>query len=168
MHFKHWAIAICIFCALASAAVAKKNPIIGGAEMLPDRDVVDNLEKSAEHTEFVKRIKAAHLVDTLKGAGPYTVFAPVNAALASLPPVGSEDWVRLLTHQIVPGNYTSKTLRKLMKAGNRKVSLKCMAGDQVTITAQGGKLMFDGAAISHADIKQKNGTLHVVNAIVIH
>lgn len=163
-----WALALYVFAALAEPALAKKNLVVGGAEMLPDKDVVENLEKSADHTEFVTRIKVAHLVDTLKGTGPYTVFAPVNVAFANLPTMDGDALVRLLTHQVVPGNYTSKTLRKMLKKGTATISLKSMAGDVVTITAQGGKLMFQGATVIQADIKQKNGTLHVVDALAVH
>src|SRR5271165_2296005 len=103
----------------ASLALAGKNPIVGGQEMYPTKDIVDNAVHSADHTTLVAAVKAAGLVDTLKSTGPYTVFAPTNEAFAKLPagtvdtllkPENKDALVKVLTYHVVPGRLSSKDL----------------------------------------------------------
>src|ERR1051325_11375637 len=125
--------AIPMFALLAgSAAFAAKNPIVGGQEMFPSKDIVDNAVNSADHTTLVAAVKAAGLVETLKGPGPFTVFAPTNAAFSKLPegtvemlvkPENKETLTRILTYHVVPGRWSAMDLKKQIKAGGGRAAI---------------------------------------------
>src|SRR5436853_5502509 len=111
--------------AAASVAVAAKNPMVGGQEMFPSKDIVHNAVNSADHTTLVAAVKAAGLVDTLKGPGPFTVFAPTNAAFTKLPagtvetllkPENKEMLTKILTYHVVAGRWSAADLKKACKA----------------------------------------------------
>src|ERR1051325_3665361 len=121
----------------ASAALAQDNPMVGGAPMLRARDIIDNAVNSADHTTLVAAVKAAGLVDTLKGKGPFTVFAPTNAAFDQLPagtvdnllkPENKSMLTGILTYHVVAGKYDSQALAKLIAKGKGKASLKTVSG----------------------------------------
>src|SRR5438046_7283350 len=126
---KIWNTLSVITLAAASIALAARNPIVGGQEMFPSKDIVDNAVNSADHTTLVAAVKAAGLVDTLKGKGPFTVFAPTNEAFGMLPtgtvdtlvkPENKEKLTTILTYHVVPGNYDYDALRKMIKSGGGK------------------------------------------------
>src|SRR5271166_5527039 len=120
-----------------TALAADKNPVVGGQPMYPNKDIIDNAVNSADHTTLVAAVKAAGLVDTLKGPGPFTVFAPVNSAFPKLPagtvetllkPENHDTLVKILTYHVVAGRYSSETLRKMIKAGHGTATLKTVSG----------------------------------------
>src|SRR6202453_2177425 len=123
--------------AATTALAGSKNPMVGGQEMYPTKDIIDNAVNSADHTTLVAAVKAAGLVDTLKGPGPFTVFAPTNEAFAKLPagtvdnllkPENKATLVKILTYHVVAGKYDYNAIAKLIKAGGGKASLKTVSG----------------------------------------
>src|SRR5262249_34090457 len=127
------ALATVAFTAVAHAA---KNPIVGGKEMFPDKNIIENAVNSADHTTLVAAVKAAGLVETLQGAGPFTVFAPTNAAFQKLPagtvdtllkPENKPTLTKVLTYHVVPGRLSSVDLKKQIKAGNGTAMLKTVS-----------------------------------------
>lgn len=154
---------------------------VGGAPMFPNKDIVDNAVNSADHTTLVAAVKAAGLVDTLKGAGPFTVFAPVNAAFAALPP-GTVDTllkpenkpmlVKVLTFHVVPGRIDSAALKQMIMQGHGKATLKTVEGETLTATLIGGVPTVtdskgDMAHVTIADVYQSNGVIHVVDRVLL-
>eukprot|EP01037_Dinobryon_pediforme_P011505 gene11505-biopygen7002 len=155
---------------------------VGGQPMFPTKTIVANAVNSADHTTLVAAVKAAGLVDTLNSAGPFTVFAPVNAAFAALPagtvetqlkPENKPTLTKVLTYHVVPGNYDSVKLRSMVIAGNGKASLKTVEGDTLVITSNGlsNLSVTDSkgniADITIADVIQSNGVIHVVNHVLM-
>jgi len=143
--------------------------MVGGAKMVPSKDIVDNAMGSADHTTLVAAVKAADLVGTLKGDGPFTVFAPTDAAFNKLPKGTVESLVKpenkakltnILTYHVVPGTYTSKDL----KDGQM---LKTVQGESLKVTEKDGKWFVNGAQITIADVMDKNGVTHVIDAVVM-
>jgi len=143
--------------------------MVGGAKMIPSKDIVDNAMGSADHKTLVAAVQAAGLVETLKGPGPFTVFAPTDAAFNKLPKGTVETLVKpenkakltsILTYHVVPGTYTSKDL----KDGQM---LKTVQGESLKVTEKNGKWYVDGAQITIADVADKNGVTHVVDAVVM-
>src|SRR6202050_2883629 len=125
-----------------------KDPMVGGAAMSSDKDIIDNAVNSKDHTTLVAAVKAAGLVETLQGPGPFTVFAPTNEAFAALP-AGTVDnllkpdqkpmLVKILTYHVVAGNYDAAALMKLIKAGGGKAQLKTISGGTLWFTMNGDK-----------------------------
>lgn len=171
--------------ALSSTAIAgsmqAKNPMVGGAAMYPTKDIVDNAVNSKDHTTLVAAVKAAGLVDTLKSAGPFTVFAPTNAAFAALPagtvdtllkPENKGTLTAVLTYHVVSGKLDSKALNAQIKAGGGKATLKTVQGGDLTVTGKGNKLKVTDAKGSSANITisnvyQKNGVILVVDKVLL-
>ena len=162
-----------------SAVPSFAQMVVGGASMLPSRDIIDNAVNSKDHTTLVAAIKAAGLVDTLKGAGPFTVFAPTNAAFDALP-AGTVDTLLkpenkamlsgILTYHVVAGKINAAALTKAIAAG--KAKLKTVAGGNLTATAKGGKVMVmdekgGSATVTIADVMQSNGVIHVVDKVLL-
>ena len=173
---------------LALAAPAALAPAfaqsvqVGGAAMLPSKDIVDNAVESKDHTTLVAAVKAAGLVDTLKGAGPFTVFAPTNAAFAKLPAGTVETLVKpeskaaltgILTYHVVAGKMSAADIAAAVKTGGGKATVKTVAGGNLTVTdAGGGKLSITDAKggksmVTIADVNQKNGVIHVVDTVLL-
>src|SRR5271165_857438 len=134
----------------ASLALAGKNPIVGGQEMYPTKDIVDNAVNSADHTTLVAAVKAAGLVDTLKSPGPFTVFAPTNAAFANLPagtvdnllkPENKEMLTKVLTYHVVAGRMSAADLKKAAKANGGKAELTTVSGGKLWVMVHGDKLV---------------------------
>jgi len=166
----------------ALPAGANQMPMVGGQEMFPTKTIVANAVNSADHTTLVAAVKAAGLVDTLNGKGPFTVFAPTNAAFAILP-AGTVDSLltpgmkptltKILTYHVVPGDYTSTKLREMILAGNGKATLKTVEGDQLTFMLNGSDniAVMDAkggvADISVYDVIQSNGVIHVVDKVLM-
>ncbi len=167
---------------LASGALAQGKVVtVGGAPMYPTKTIVQNAVNSKDHTTLVAAVKAAGLVDTLSGKGPFTVFAPTNEAFAKLPP-GTVDTLikpenkgqltQVLTYHVVPGKLTAVELGRMVKAGNGKATLKTVQGEPLTVTDQGGRVMVtdskgDVATVTIADVVQSNGVIHVVDTVLL-
>ena len=173
------ALAFALGAALPAAALAK-NPMVGGAPMYASKNIVENAVNSKDHTTLVAAVKAAGLVDTLASPGPFTVFAPTNAAFAKLPAGTVETLVKpenkgtltsILTYHVVPGTYTAKALMAEVKKGNGEALLKTANGGQLLVTAKGKKVYVTDAkggtaTVTTADVMQSNGVIHVVNSVL--
>jgi uncharacterized surface protein with fasciclin (FAS1) repeats len=165
----------------AAAASQMKDPDVGGSPMYANKNIVENAMNSQDHTTLVAAVKAAGLVDTLEGAGPFTVFAPTNEAFAKLPagtvdtllkPENKDTLTKVLTYHVVPGKVSSKDLVKLIKAGGGKAELKTVEGGTITATAKGGKVMLTDekggmATVTIADVYQSNGVIHVIDTVLM-
>jgi uncharacterized surface protein with fasciclin (FAS1) repeats len=163
-----------------SASAQLKNPEVGGSPMYPTKTIVENAVNSKDHTTLVAALKAAGLVDTLNGPGPFTVFAPTNAAFDKLPagtvdtllkPENKATLVKILTYHVVPGKYNSKKLEQMIKKGNGKATLKTVQGDPLTVSMSGDKIIVTDeksgtATVTIPDVYQSNGIIHVIDAVL--
>lgn len=167
---------------LPAAALAKSEPMVGGQAMFPTKDIVDNAVNSADHTTLVAAVKAAGLVDTLKGQGPFTVFAPTNAAFSALPagtvdtllkPENKAGLTKVLTYHVVPGKMDAAALQKAIKAGNGTATLRTASGGRLWAMMNGDRniVLKDEkgavASISTYDVYQSNGVIHVIDRVVL-
>jgi uncharacterized surface protein with fasciclin (FAS1) repeats len=166
---------------LIGSAYAAKNPTVGGKEMFANKDIIDNAVNSPDHTTLVAAVKAAGLVDTLKGPGPFTVFAPTNAAFAKLPagtvdtllkPENKADLTKVLTYHVVSGKVTSADLKKKIKAGNGKAELATVSGGKLTAMMDGADIVLKDekggtSKVTIANVMQKNGVIHVVDTVLL-
>jgi uncharacterized surface protein with fasciclin (FAS1) repeats len=165
-----------------SASAQSDNPMVGGAPMYRTKDIVDNAVNSADHTTLVAAVKAAGLVETLKGKGPFTVFAPTNAAFDKLPagtvdtllkPENKEMLTKVLTYHVVAGKYDSGKLMQLIKKGGGQASLKTVSGGTLTARMNGmnGISLTDEKGgmsnVTTADVYQSNGVIHVVDTVLM-
>ncbi len=157
------------------------NPMVGGAMMSSSKDIIDNAVNSKDHTTLVAAIKAAGLVDTLKGPGPFTVFAPTNAAFNALP-AGTVDMLlqpdmkghlaSVLTYHVVPGKLDAAALTAQIKAGGGKAMLTTVQGETLTAMAAGGGISItdakgNKAMVTTANVYQSNGVIHVVDKVLM-
>ena len=163
------------------ALTATAQVTVGGAPMLATKDIVDNAVNSRDHTTLVAAVKAAGLVDTLKSAGPFTVFAPTNDAFAALPagtvdtllkPENKARLTAVLTYHVVAGRMDASALMAAAKAGGGKALLKTVEGDPLTVTVAGGKVLVTdesggSATVTIADVYQSNGVIHVVDKVLL-
>jgi len=167
---------------LAADAMSEKTMNVGGAPMYPSKNIVQNAVNSKDHTTLVAAVKAAGLVDTLSSPGPFTVFAPTNAAFAKLPagtvdnlikPENKEMLVKVLTYHVVPGRMTAVNLMKAVKDGEGAAKLKTVAGEEIWVKQAGpGKLTItdskgDVAMVTIADVLQSNGVIHVIDTVLL-
>ncbi|MCR6478664.1 fasciclin domain-containing protein [Variovorax sp. ZS18.2.2] len=157
------------------------NPMVGGAAMYPTKDIVDNAVNSKDHTTLVAAVKAADLVGTLKSAGPFTVFAPTNAAFAALPagtvdtllkPENKPTLTKVLTYHVVPGKMDGPALMSAINAGGGKAVLKTASGGTLTATMSGSNVLVTDAkggtaTVTIANVYQSNGVIHVVNKVLL-
>jgi len=165
----------------AMAQMAGGAVMVGGASMYPSKNIIENAVNSKDHTTLVAAVKAAGLVETLEGKGPFTVFAPTNEAFAKLPP-GTVDTllkpenkatlVKILTYHVVAGRLTAADLVKMVKDGHGKAMLKTVEGDPLTVSEQGGKLFVKGeksgvAEVSIPNVMQSNGVIDVVTSVLL-
>lgn len=162
-------------------ANAQKNPMVGGAAIYPTKNIIQNAVNSKDHTTLVAAVKAAGLVETLEGPGPFTVFAPTNEAFAALPagtvdtllkPENKPTLVKILTYHVVPGRLTTKDLKKMIKQGDGKAELKTVQGGTLTVTMKAGKYMLTDekggmATITIPNVIQSNGVIQVINAVLM-
>jgi uncharacterized surface protein with fasciclin (FAS1) repeats len=174
------ALAICLMTGVSGVA-QEKTVMVGGAAMYPSKDIVDNAINSKDHTTLVAAVKAAGLVDTLKGKGPFTVFAPTNAAFEKLPagtvdmllkPENKKKLAGVLTYHVVPGRLDTAVLMSKAKAMNGRVDLKTVEGHTLSVVWKDNALWLqDGkggtAAIAIADVYQSNGVIHVIDTVVM-
>ncbi len=163
------------------AAHAQKDPNVGGAAMYPNKNIIQNAVNSQDHTTLVAAVKAAGLVDTLEGTGPFTVFAPTNEAFSKLPagtvdtllkPENKDQLVKVLTYHVVAGRLTTKDLKKQIRMGHGKAMLKTVEGGILTASMQDGKIMLTDekggmATITISDVYQSNGIIQVVDAVLL-
>lgn len=172
-----------LFAVNTNAVLAKgeKTVMVGGAAMYPSKDIVDNAVNSKDHTTLVAAVKAAGLVETLKSAGPFTVFAPTNAAFDMLPKGTVENLVKpenkatltsILTYHVVAGDWDAKSLMAKVKAGGGKATLKTVQGGELTLMMKNGSLwVWDakgGASmVTIKDVHQKNGVIHVIDHVLM-
>jgi uncharacterized surface protein with fasciclin (FAS1) repeats len=163
-------------------AMNEKTVSVGGAPMYPSKNIVENAVNSKDHTTLVAAVKAAGLVDTLTGAGPFTVFAPTNAAFGKLPAgtvdtlLKSENKPKLttvLTYHVVPGRLTAVALMKAVKDGGGMAKFKTVAGEELVVKQAGaGKLSVTDAKggtamVTIPDVLQSNGVIHVVDTVLL-
>ena len=158
-----------------------RSVMVGGAAMFADKDIVDNAVNSKDHTTLVAAVKAAGLVDTLKSAGPFTVFAPVNAAFAALPagtvdtllkPENKATLTKVLTYHVVPGRLSAADLGRQIAAGGGRAMLKTASGGTLVASMSGSSVLItdDGGAsarVTIADVNQSNGVIHVVDKVLL-
>lgn len=159
----------------------EKTVMVGGAEMYPSRNIIENAVNSKDHTTLVAAVKAAGLVKTLEGDGPFTVFAPSNEAFAALPagtvdnllmPENKEKLVKVLTYHVLAGKFDSKAVAAAIKKGGGKVTMKTVEGGSLTFKMNGKKLeVWDEngghATVTIADVYQANGVIHVVDSVLL-
>lgn len=164
-----------------TAVSSMAQVMVGGAPMLATKDIVDNAVNSKDHTTLVAAVKAAGLVETLKGPGPFTVFAPTNAAFAALPagtvdtllkPENKAALTKVLTYHVVSGKMDAAALTKAITAGGGKATLKTVSGGMLTATASGSSVMVmdesgGTATVTIADVVQSNGVIHVVDKVLL-
>jgi uncharacterized surface protein with fasciclin (FAS1) repeats len=164
------------------SAEMEKTVHVGGAPMYPSKNIVQNAVNSKDHTTLVAAVKAAGLVETLEGPGPFTVFAPTNEAFAKLPagtvdtllkPENKGTLTKILTYHVVPGRMTAVNLMKAVKDGEGEAKLKTVSGDWLVVKQAGpGKLSItdakgDVAWVTIPDVLQSNGVIHVINTVLL-
>ena len=158
-----------------------RNPVVGGQEMFPTKNIVENAVNSADHTTLVAAVKAAGLVDTLEGPGPFTVFAPTNEAFAKLPagtvdtllkPENKDMLTKVLTYHVVSGRLSTNDIRKMIKAGHGTAELKTVSGGSLWAMEQNGKIMLKDekggmSTITIPNVFQSNGVIQVVDTVLL-
>jgi len=154
---------------------------VGGAEMSPEKNIVENASKSKDHTTLVAAVKAAGLVETLSGVGPFTVFAPTNAAFEELPdgtvemllkPENKQKLTKILTYHVLPGTFDAAVLVNGIKAGNGETTVKTVAGEILRVKMDGEKVAIidssgEMAHVTIADVRQSNGVVHVIDKVLM-
>lgn len=158
-----------------------KTVMVGGAAMYPTKNIVENAVNSKDHTTLVAAVKAAGLVDTLSGKGPFTVFAPTNEAFAKLPkgtvetllePANKDKLTAVLTYHVVPGKVTAEEIVAAAKKGNGMAELKTVEGESIKFKVDGNKVWLMGekggkGEVTIADVNQSNGVIHVIDTVLI-
>ena len=166
---------------MATFALAQKDPMVGGQEMYPSKNIVENAMNSPDHTTLVAAVKAAGLVETLEGPGPFTVFAPTNEAFDKLPagtvdnlvkPENKEMLTKILTYHVVAGKLSAADLKKQIKEGHGEASLKTVSGGTLTAMMQGRDIVLkdekgDVAKVTIANVFQSNGVIHVIDTVLM-
>jgi uncharacterized surface protein with fasciclin (FAS1) repeats len=160
---------------------SEKTVTVGGAPMYPSKNIIQNAVNSKDHTTLVAAVKAAGLVDTLSGPGPFTVFAPTNEAFAKLPP-GTVDKLlepankgkltSVLTYHVVPGRLSAKDLMEAARKGGGKATFKTVEGEDLTVELKGNALMIwdakgDAAKVTIQNVFQSNGVIQVVDTVLL-
>ena len=180
MTFAKLATSVAAFALLAGAALAE-NPMVGGAAMFEDKNIIENAVNSADHTTLVAAVKAAGLVETLSGAGPFTVFAPTNEAFAKLPagtvetllkPENKDMLVKILTCHVIAADAMSDAIVGMVEADGGAHKVTTVGGCEFTVKTADGKVMIeDGqgnvATVTIADVKQSNGVIHVIDTVLL-
>lgn len=167
--------------AMFSANAFAQTKMVGGAKMYPTKNIIENAMNSKDHTTLVAAVKAAGLVSTLQGEGPFTVFAPTNAAFEELPDgtvemllksENKEKLTSILTYHVVSGNLSSADLMKMIKENDGKASLTTVQGGKLWVAMKGNHLWVmdekgNTAKITIADVNQSNGVIHVINKVLM-
>jgi uncharacterized surface protein with fasciclin (FAS1) repeats len=177
-------IALVLFAALAfttTFAQKEKTVEVGGAPMYPSKNIVENAVNSKDHTTLVAAVKAAGLVETLQSAGPFTVFAPTNAAFSKLPsgtvetlvkPENKATLTKILTYHVIAGRYSSKDIAAKIKEGKGTASFTTVSGGTLKASMKGKKLILTDekggtSTVTIADVFQSNGVIHVIDTVVM-
>jgi len=165
-----------------TASAQEKTVMVGGAAMYPSKNIIENAVNSKDHTTLVAAVKAAGLVETLSGKGPFTVFAPTNAAFDKLPkgtvetvlkPENKKMLQGILTYHVVAGQYNSNDIAKAIKTGGGKAEFKTVQGGKLVAMMDGKKLVLKDekgmtVTVTIADVNQSNGVIHVVDGVLMH
>jgi uncharacterized surface protein with fasciclin (FAS1) repeats len=182
MRVKLTIIAVLAAMAIGSAVAAMNNPVVGGKEMFPAKNIIQNAVNSADHTTLVAAVKAAGLVDTLEGPGPFTVFAPTNQAFDKLPagtvdsllkPENKSLLTKVLTYHVVTGRLSSSDLLKKIRDGNGTAELTTVEGGKLWVMLHDGKHIMlkdekgGTALVTIANVFQSNGVIHVIDTVVM-
>ncbi len=179
--FKTFTLVSAFMAFMVSATGVSQTKMVGGAPMYPNKDIVSNAVNSKDHTTLVAAVKAADLVETLQGEGPFTVFAPTNDAFGKLPEGTVETLLKpenkpmlqgVLTYHVVAGKYGSKDLKRLIKKGKGMAKLTTVNGNSLTAMIDGNSIKIkDGAgnvsSVTIADVNQSNGVIHVIDTVVL-
>ncbi|QRR02119.1 fasciclin domain-containing protein [Dyadobacter sandarakinus] len=166
---------------VSAFAQKEKTVMVGGAAMYPSKNIIENAVNSKDHTTLVAAVKAAGLVETLSGTGPFTVFAPVNSAFDALPagtvdnllkPENKSTLSSVLTYHVIPGKVDSKSVAKMIKDGNGKAMAKTVQGEELTFSMKGKDLIVTDskgnmAKVTTADVYQSNGVIHVIDKVLM-
>ncbi|MEX6508337.1 fasciclin domain-containing protein [Jiella sp. M17.18] len=166
---------------MQSGKMSSHMPMVGGAPMSPKKTIVQNASKAKNLTTLVAAVKAAGLVKTLSGKGPFTVLAPTNAAFDKLPkgtvktllkPENKKKLTNILTYHVIPGTETSADLMKMAKDNGGSYTVKTVEGEPLTFKMDGGNLVVidasgGGATITQADVMQSNGVVHVIDSVLM-
>jgi len=177
----HTIAAIAALAVAQVSATAIANPMVGGAEMYASKNIIENAVNSKDHTTLVAAVKAAGLVDTLSGIGPFTVFAPTNEAFAKLPagtvdtllkPENKAQLAAILTYHVVAGRMTAADIMMAIKAGNGTATLTTVQGEPLMASMDGKHLILTDAKGGHAmvtiaNVMQSNGVIHVVDTVLM-
>lgn len=175
------AIAITSMTTVTANAQKEKTVMVGGAAMYPSKNIVENAVNSKDHTTLVTAVKAAGLVETLQGAGPFTVFAPTNAAFDMLPKGTVESLVKpenkgtlttVLTYHVVAGKWSAQDLMKMVKDGKGMAKVKTVQGEELTIMEKGKDLWVKDAKggvakVTISNVNQSNGVIHVIDHVLM-
>jgi uncharacterized surface protein with fasciclin (FAS1) repeats len=159
----------------------EKTVMVGGAAMYPGKNIIENAVNSKDHTTLVAAVKAADLVETLQGDGPFTVFAPTNEAFEKLPKGTVETLLKtenkktlqtVLTYHVLAGRHSATEIMDDIKKGNGKATYKTVSGGILTAMMKGKKVMLmdekgEMASVTIADVNQSNGVIHVVDSVVL-
>jgi uncharacterized surface protein with fasciclin (FAS1) repeats len=170
-----------VLSAQAAPSAMMGTKMVGGAAMYPTKNIVENAVNSKDHTTLVAAVKQAGLVDTLSGPGPFTVFAPTNAAFAKLPaaavnslmqPENKAALTKVLTYHVVAGTHSAADLMAMVKAGGGKATLTTVQGEPLTVMQKGMTLwLMDAkggtAQVTIGDVMQSNGVIHVVDSVLM-
>lgn len=181
MPAKFWLGMVCVGLLGGMAAGQHMDPMVGGAAMYPSRNIIENAIHSKDHTTLVAAVKAAGLVSTLEGPGPFTVFAPTNEAFAKLPagalanllkPENKAMLAKILTYHVVPMRLTTADLKEKISAGGGKAVLTTVEGGKLWVTERRGKFMLQDetghrATITIANVLQSNGVIQVINSVLM-
>lgn len=167
--------------ATGDVVTASSNPTVGGAEMLPTKNIVENASASPIHKTLVAAIKQADLVETLSGTGPFTVFAPTDEAFAQIPAVQRDGWMRpaqkpvlagILKYHVVPGKLTAADIQAKIAEGKGTATFKTADDQDLTATMSDGKILLTSASgnkaiVTQGDVNQSNGIIHVIDAVLL-
>jgi uncharacterized surface protein with fasciclin (FAS1) repeats len=174
-------IALAFVCGLFLQAATAQSVVVGGAAMYPNKNIIENAVNSKDHTTLVAAVKAAGLVDALSGTGPFTVFAPTNAAFGKLPagtvetlvkPENKATLTKILTYHVVAGKFDAAAIAAKIKEGNGTASFTTLQGGMLKATMKGNKLMLtdEKGGMSMVTIKnvyQSNGVIHVIDTVIM-
>ena len=166
---------------VAPAFAQEKTVMVGGAPMYPSKNIIENAVNSKDHTTLVAAVKAAGLVETLSGPGPFTVFAPTNEAFGLLPkgtvetlvkPENKATLTKILTYHVVAGKMTAADLMAAIKEGHGKAKLKTVQGEDLTAEDKGGKIVLVDSkggmsTVTIPNVMQSNGVIHVVDHVLM-
>lgn len=182
MKLKLLTTSLCAAALYTGVAMADHGPTtVGGASMLPERNIIENAVNSGDHETLVAAVKAAELVDVLQSEGPFTVFAPTDEAFAALPdgtvetllqPENREMLQTVLTYHVVPGNMNREALWEETMQNDGTVAFKTVQGEYLTVTRNGNNLMVmdaqgNSANITVVDVAQSNGVIHVIDSVLM-